>query len=501
MDDRAGLVRSTTASDNLELIGSLHAWVAAADDADEHDLCLALVRALGENVDDADRLRQALSLLRLRNASAALRALPSPDGPLPAAGSPFTATDLLLGACQAATGDITAYRWLLLAATASSGDRAGWFALHLVAVVDDLRGDYMGADRSWRIVVERYGIVTPAVISRLVVAQVSQRKGEDEGEVVRRLGEAATSLERTAHSLARDARPALAAADELTSRGDVAGARLLLHLLPRRSPVAPAIRERDATLTPARVLWRRRVIVCAVALAGVVAAVLLDVPAAALPLGIPAQYAWRRWMPVPGLDRADSGAYRAIRGVFFHAGSGRGQEATPDGGFLALAVMLGSAAGFAAGSSVYSTTQGWGPAGDVVAWTIGLAVPVTAFLATLRWSRARQARAPARTRAEEVQATLRAVSSCRCWDGAAFVDEIADAYAHHHLVDHLDPAIAEAVTIISGRLGRGVRIRRCPRLGLLWLHAPLTDDGASLLLRGALPLAEETNAESTGFYL
>lgn len=78
---------------------------------------------------------------------------------------------------------------------------------------------------------------------------------------------------------------------------------------------------------------------------------------------------------------------------------------------------------------------------------------------------------------------------------------MADVYAEQHLVEVTDPAIAQAATVTSAQWGRTVRIRRCTRLGLLWLHAPLTTDGASLLLRGAVPQTGQTTTEPTGFYL
>ena len=437
----------------------------------------------------------ARALLCQGDPGAALSVLGSPSDQLPSADTSFSARDLLVAACRAASGDASAYAWLLRSSSLLVDQPRGWFGADLVAVAADLRGDREVADRAYRLEAERFGINTPHVAGRLVAAHVAERPKEDGAAVTRQFAQAATTLEQGVHSIAHDPRPTLAAIAALVARGDIPGARVLLEFVTRRNEARGRIAELLAQVTPASQMRQHRVLVAVLV---ALSPLLLLFRAAALPMAGAVFYAFRRWVTIPGLSRPESVAWRAARQVRYDRRTGRPTSGRPDGALLAVGGLTGGIAGVVLGFQILSALP---QATQVVQSTAVLAPTIMlaagGWYLALRWSRGRESKARAASRKQQTEAAVARTGSCRCWETSSLVDDVAAAYADRHLSES---GFDEESRRISAELGHSARILICPRMGTPWLVATITDEGAVLAIRGPAP-DSQTEGPPLGQYL
>ena len=490
-----GVARSLDSSEGplvTDIQPSLMTWAARADDLDEFDLVLATQAPQ----DEPDVLLRARALLSNGDPAGACRTLGPSSDSLPSTGLPFSGRDMLVAACRASMGDNEAHRWLLHSSALVMDQQIGWYAAYLVAVMSDLRQETDAADRAWRLLVEKYGTGTPPVQGRLVAAHVAERHGEDGSAVTRRLAQASTSLERTAHTISADPRPTLDAVNTLIARSDTAGARLLLEYVARRNEVNPAITARLDEISPKQQMRRYRFLVIA-GFALMPLAFLLG--GAGLVLVIGGAWLFRKYVRVPGFSEPDSVAWRAAHHLRLDPQTGLPTAGHPDGGWIALAVLLGGVIGSVIGAYLMSVVQGLGDWATLGAWLGPLVLCVViAYRVSSRWSQSRQQRARLMTRKEATQREVASVGACQCWNTGVLFDDVAHAYAQRHLVDARFDVDAETIGRV---LGRQTRVLRCPSLGTIWLLAVLTAEGSSLLLRGSSDTAESSSNIAVGQYL
>jgi len=481
-----------------DLRETLSRWLLVADDMDEFALALNVASAI-EDRTAQDRDLEARAVLSTGDPGGALRVLEDDGAPLPALGASITNSQLLVAAARGALGDDAARAWLLRTGASLADTRAGWLVANLVGLMHDYRGDRPAADAAWRLLPDRYSIMTSAITGRLVEAHVASRAAADGGslaQVSRTYSEGAFALEQLQHTLDTDPRPALAAADGLVRRGDVGGARVLLEMLRCRGRVPDALRARLAELTPGDAMRRH---------AWMTAAALLAVPLVALLvpggifLAIAGGFLWQRYVRIPGLSRKDSQVWRATRRVRYDPETGRVTDGHPDGGWIGVAGIMGFIVGLVIAGIVTHDVVPGSPF-ELSIWLIGaLGVPALAVVVTDRLFRSFRRRTGLRRRATQTRRLVQSVGPCQCWNAERLLDEVADAYSTRHLVDW-DAALHPAPTVVVG--GTAAHVRQCPELGVPWILATLDLSGARVLLRGALPgPADDEPTAETGLYL
>ncbi|MDP9793232.1 hypothetical protein J2S43_001744 [Catenuloplanes nepalensis] len=468
------------------------AWADAAADDDRFGLMLTLLDAVPAEEQDRDlTVRRAALLLHDGRAGEAIAALRGvgvaelPDGP------ETTFGHLVLAAARAAGGDRPAYRWLMVWAGRIDGEVS---VCYLVAVAATGVGDRETADLAWHTLATRYGKVTPLTVARYAAAKVAKRA---DGDPALAVALAAMELHHLGVPVDRDPGPALEAARDLRARGDHEGARLLLHAVRRRLPAVPALDAALAELTPAGAMRRHRITVVAMwslvplLVLPVVWTVHVPAPAAGLVV-LAARLAWERWVPIPGLSRADSAVWRAFRAVGYDPFTDPTAPPPKDQkGYYGLAGLLGL---IFFGIPLSLAVERLVPDG---AMRTGLYLFVCAGVAALGYLGARRAhhwlraRAHARRREQERHARLAEARRCHCWRMQGCSGEFADEYLRHHL--RAEP-FDDAPPALRGKAWLG----RCAATDTVWLAVP---GSRGLLLRGAVAPQPKDRPESVGMYL
>lgn len=483
---------------------SWSAWAAAADDSDRHELALAMLDALPAKERDAHgtAVTRAALLLQVGRARDAVAAL---EG----CGVNELRTDgreswphLVLAASRAATGDASAYRWLLASAGRLNGAPEVWQVSYLVAAAAAGMGERATADQAWHDIIARHGILTPVSIAEFSAAQIASRDPHEAIEVIKTVASAVADLHHVGTPVHQDPERVLAAARALESRGDPAGARLLLHAARRRVPDTPALDDALDLLNPTSGMRRNRIL----------ASVLLCLGIALVPVGslgmlilLVGRSAWDRRVRIPGLNAADSGAWRAFRSVQYDPISDPTEPPLKDqSGFYAVAGILSLAAAIPlVGPTASLITAVTGvPRSEHIdtkliasTWvSLGIGVFVLGFLGARQAHRWFQARQRDRQRAAVHRATITAANRCHCWQVRSMSGPLATEYLNRHL-------IPEPTDRLPATIRDNASLGRCPSAGALWLatretpHSPNT-----VLLRGAVE-DQEDHTESTGLYL
>jgi hypothetical protein len=372
-----------------------------------------------------------------------------------------------------------------------------------VAIAAVGAGDRPTADEAWRQLVHTHHVITSASVARLTAADVAGRDTVDPHGAVEPVAVAVANLHSLDTPVHEDPGPVLAAADALHERGDLAGARLLLHAARRRIPPTPALDAALRHLTPVPAMNRHRGLV--VALWCLAPTVLWLGPVGGLIIGA-VRRTWERWVRIPGLGVADSVAWRAFRSVRYDPHTDPNEPAPKDqSGYyglaglfciLSLAIVADGMAPTVAGVS--------GAAGPTARHGLMTAIWVALIFGSgaggyllARYAHRRlRARGADRRRAAALRHRIAAAGNCRCWRTDILTGSFANAYLKTHLtrepVDDLPPSLAE-----------GSSLGRCGTTGTLWLGPP-AGPGSAVLLRG---LAAEDEAdpdedrERTGFYL
>lgn len=472
---------------------ALPVWAEVADDADHIGLALDLLPA-GQEQSAAAVTRARLLLMAGRDHDA-LAELAAHHITEPSATGPVTWQDCVLAACLAGGGDEQAYRWLLRAATGTTGP-AGTAVTYLLAAAAGQCGEQVAADQAWRGLAVDRGVRTGLTVARAAEALVAARDRVDATLATRAIAGAAALIESCA-APDEDPQPALAATDALERRGDPAGARLLLTALVRRNPPSPALSSAlAAQAAPPGGLRYQAVAVTAV-LAGLA---LVLVPGGVLAL-IFGRQAWLRLMPLPGLSRTDSRALRNFRALQYdpetgRAGNVRSRELSGLNIIMVIVALILATVVIHAVASLQDRTGLHGTSADV--GLIGLtaaALAGLAFAARAGWQRHAQRRAQRQRQAQE-RAWAGSATQCRCWNTRYLSGRFSRAYRNGHLQPVPDRA---AVSRLSEALNVTATLLRCPRTGVLWLDSALPG-GLPLLMRGPVP-ADPNAPDSSGFYL
>ncbi|MDM7854289.1 hypothetical protein [Cellulomonas alba] len=477
-------------------------WQAAARDLGEHALALQLDEACPSDLDGRSSWTgRSYDLIQLgRSAQARDELLRA--GATPPSGSDLTARDVVLAAACAACGDDGAWHWLLAAAARIDG--GAWLAA-LVGAVADQRGELATADSAW-VAARGSGAHGRTARVRAGVAIVASRRRDDPQDVGRLVLDVVGAA--IAADLERRPGVAVAIAQGLLERGDVAGARLVLRTTLMLVPSSAEVRAALGAV-PAR----RPVTVVAVATA--LAAVLIGglialttvVPAPGVRvIGIVAVSLggalWARRVPLPGMTAAESAVWRDVRGLVWDE---QEQRLVPpgnrNGGWYGIAAIAGLAAGtalVAPALAALSALAGsgfaaWADSGSAgFAYLAGAALGTAGGVLLVRWAiRARRRSRARRELSARAQSRAREGASCRCWSDAWLRGWLAEETAAQHLAD------AQALAVIPGS-----QVRRCPSTGTLWLVGPLAADGLWLALRGDAPrAAPQPDQQGDGFYL
>ncbi|WP_033344969.1 hypothetical protein [Catenuloplanes japonicus] len=470
------------------------AWAGAAASDDRFGLMLTLLDA--GTAKDQDQgpdpgVRRAALLLhdgRPADALATLREVGVTELP----GATETSwSQLVLAAARAASGDQVAHRSLMAWAGRITGDPRMYY---LVAAAATGVGDRATADLAWETLTTGYEIVTPLTAARHAAARVARR---DTGDPVLAVAIAAMELHHLGVPVEKDPGPALEAVRDLRARGDHEGARLLLHAVRRRVPAVPALDAALAALTPAAAM--RRHLITVVAMWSLVPLVLLPaVFALHLPgligglLALAARLAWERWIPIPGLSRADSLVWRAFRAVGYDPFTDPTAPPPKDQkGYYGLAGLLALIFVAIPLSLTVERLLPDGAARTGMYLLLCLGLPALGYVAARQAHHWMRARAHARRRAVETRARLSEARRCHCWQLHTIAGDIADEYLHHHL--RAEP-FDDAPPSLRGKVWLG----RCTATDTVWLAVP---GSRTLLLRGAMTPQEEQQPESVGMYL
>ena len=478
---------------------SWSAWAAAADDGDRYELALTLLDAVPpEQRDDNTAVSQARLLLQTGQAGRAISVLQGlgitelPDdrrGSWP---------HLVLAAGRAAAGEVDAYRWLMSSAGRLITAVDAWRVSYLVAVAAAGIGDRTTADQAWHNIVVRHGIVTPASLAEFSAAQIAGRDPDEPMEATTTVAATVANLHHADVAIHQDPGPVLDAARALSARGDVAGARLLLHAARRRIPATPALDAALAAVPPTGGMRRHRLLVTALWCL-TPALLLLGMPGALIVLAV--RTAWERWVCIPGLNRADSAAWRAFRGVSYDPYTDPADPPAKDqSGYYGLAALLSLLlVAFPLTGLVPTLTRATGfdevNSTLVISFRVLLCIgiPVLSFLGARRAHRWFRSRRHDRRRAAVRRAGLSDAQRCQCWQRGSMSGPFAADYLHRHLQP-------EAITYLPPALRDNMSLGRCAVTDAMWLGVRHGSQGTAVLLRGAVGHDEEPS-QPTGFYL
>ena len=482
-------------------------WSEAADAADNFGVALAMIDAMSDEQrrGRATAMRKARLLLLCQRPSEALAVLSELGvDVLPATGDLSWAA-LVLAACRAATGDRWAYQWLLAAVSRLADTEHAAPVAYLVAAAAEQIGDSGTGDQVWTKLVAD-GRITPVSIAKYAAAAVASRDRDDEGAVARTLASAAIALERLVPPPWEQPVPVVSAADDLSARGDQAGARLLLHAVLCRNAPIPLLQPALDARTPIEAMRRHRARMIAIRLACVTAAltamvisIRTDFLAAAAPAVAAVALGFRWWSRrrlIPGLSRADSGAWKAFDCLRHRPTNGRGQPLRKDQGGL---YGVGGIAGLVVAMFVAGALSGMlrrGGQDTAIGWVLLLTLGWTiGYFATRALHRYILARRRQRRQNAADQQQRAAAAHCRCWQDSHLSGAFATAYLREHLADCAVPISAFPAA----------RLERCPVTGALWL-ALVAAGPSTILLRSQIALPNDQPVAGTpdqflGMYL
>ncbi|WP_203684321.1 hypothetical protein [Actinoplanes siamensis] len=486
------------------MTNSWPSWALAAEDRDESELALALFGGLpAELADESVAVSRAALLLRVGQPAQAVAVLAEHGYTKLPEVNRAAWPDLVLAAGSAAVGDQAAYRWLMACVRRFQDASDAWRLNYLVAAAATGVHDRPTADQAWHTLVAQYGIVTPVTAAEFGAVVVAGRDPRDVRAATVAVATAVTGLHDIGVPIEQNPEPTLRAARALQARGDVAGARLLLHVVRRRIPHNAALDGAQAKLTPVAAMRRHRLLVV----------VLWCLAPTLLPLGVAGglivlavSRAWQRWVPIPGLSRPDSSVWRAFRGLSYDPYSDpRDPPPKDQAGYYGLAALLSLlfvALPLAAPTTaLVNALTGGGDATDagrpivVGTWLLlCIGIPGLVFLIARQAHRQMRARQHRRDRQAAQRARLSQAKRCHCWQVRSISGEFAVEYERQHLHPEASPPLPVA---LPGTAGLG----RCPTTGALWLTLDADDAGKALLLRGTTPPENESKPEPGGLYI
>lgn len=513
---------SAGGSDHLAVTEVL-AWAAVANSSDDVEAALRLLDlpvqlASSETVSTSvDRARLLLLSGRPDDGLAVLT-----KAGVQRVGQGASATDCVLAACLAATGEQNALDWLLWAAS-HVPETARWWTTYLIAAAGEGQGEWEISGRAWRALVFDHGIRTDLTVPRAVAAMVEARDRSDVVTAVGAVARAAALLSEMASPPDEDANPALSAVTVLRAHGDAAGARLLLTaLVARLGQVRPLVQAlQGATPIEAEKRYvRKSRLAGGAALLALAASTVFAGPT---PLHVVALVAlvlgrnrWHRLVGVPGFDKVDSGVWRAFRAVHHDVRTGVAttvrhrhiSRLDVAGVFVGLTLALPVAT-----TATGATRQVLGTStplrlglGDCVGTTVFFAVVAAAIAVSTLWQRSAFLKRGEMVRQAHRRSQGASLSTCRCWDTARLTGSDALHYSQQHLALAREADLAAAVQ----PLGADADLFTCVTTGMVWLSAPLALRHRRLLLRGSVPdrpdvpvaiVGGTAAKESTGFYL
>jgi hypothetical protein len=483
-------------------------WLAAVDEVDAFEVALRLP---GEAVQSADPDQAGLARARLlllaghpAKALTILSSLHLTDLPIePAASGPH----LLLASCLAATGNHSAYRWLMAAVTTLPGR---WEPLYLIGAAAEQSRDFATADQAWTSLVQSHGIVTRFTLTRYLAATVARRDQADSRVAAQTVLDAVEEFVTRDPDLHESPQSILTAAACLRQRGDDAGSALLLHAASHRLPDIAALRAATQPISKQpgvrrlrhRELLLRWMHVPLLAPAAAVA-VWCDVPPVVLAGLVPVLVVRRSVAraPMPGFTTADAAAWRA--GLRLRQGPAARMVDT-DLRFvfallaaIVLTAMVPIAGAFAAAvtgrpDAIARTSQYAVLTGVIFAvltaglTAIGLGLAAVARRHNWRFER--------RARLQADRHRLSDAADCRCWRSSVLVGSYATAYLERHLVTvHPESYDADLITHAT--------LARCRSTGTLWLATRTEPQDNLVLLRGAERVSAGLLPPATGGYL
>jgi len=476
-------------------------WAAAADDDDRHDLALAMLDGVPAPHDDEETtVSRAALLLRAGRAPEAVAALAR-------CGVSELPTDrriswplLVLAGSLAATGDATAYRWLLASAGRMVGAAEAWRVSYLVAAAAAGIGERATADQAWHDIVSRHHIITRVSLAQFSAAQVASRDPADPYEVTTTVAAAVANLHHCGVPVHEDPAPVLDAARALTARGDRPGARLLLHAARRRIPATPELDSALESLTPTADMRRHRLLVTTF---WCLAPALAPLGMFGMLVVLAVRTVWERRVCIPGLNLADSGAWRAFRGVRYDpqddpTGPAPKDQAGYYGLVALLSLLIAIPLGGPATTAVAALTGAASPQQAsqklmISTWLLlCLGIPFLAFLGARYVHRRLRAHRIDRQRAAAQRSRHTTAQRCQCWQICSMSGPLAAEYLDRHLTG--EPT--DRLTAI----GENPTLGRCPSTGALWIAIRQPPRSNTLLLRGVVGDHEAPTGPS-GFYL
>lgn len=455
-----------------EVTHSWLSWALAAEDRDQLELALALFGAVPTQPGEEDvAVSRAAVLLQVGQPAQAV-ALLAEHGytELPVV-SRAAWPDLVLSAARAAAGDETAYRWLMVCARRFDDAPDARRLSYLVAAAASGMHDRPTADQAWHTLMTRYHIVTPVTAAEFGAVEVAGRDPHDARAATMRLATAVANLHDTGTPIEQNPEPALRAARALHRRGDVSGARLLLHVACRRIPGNPVLDAALAEATPVAAMRRHRLLVV----------VLWCLAPALLPLGfagglivLALSRAWQRWVPIPGLSRTDSAVWRTFRGLSYDPyADPRDPPPKDQTGYYGLSALLSLLfvalpLGAPTTALVTALTVG-GDAADanrpivVGTWLLlCIGIPGLTFVGARLAHQRMRARRHRRDREAVQRARLGEAERCHCWQVQSISGPFAVEYRRQHLRTEASPPLPVA-------LPGTTNLKRCPTTGVLWL--------------------------------
>lgn len=464
---------------------SLPVWAAVAAQDDELQLALELDAQAATPAAPEVRARLLLLAERPEEAEALLAA--HSEG-FRSTDQPRRWAQFLVLACRSARGDRDAHRAMLAAAVAAAHVVQPSQLAYVVGAAADQHGDRETAAQAWSQLVLEHGVHTPLTIARFSASQVGARDRMGVAAALRSVvGNAANFGDSDA-----EVASALEAVRLLESRGDLAGARLLLRVLTVRLPHRAELAEAADRLEPREAMRTYR-------LKAVGAAALVMAPFASLGLFplialAAGRLLWRRFARVPGLGAVDSRVWMASR------------EATQERA-TRLAGLVGGVLGLALGASLALPTlsllgQDISSAGgrEVSDLAEGVTFSVLMLLGLLagarggRWiSALLSGRQRARTQAQVDRRTQAEARSCRCWQVVSLRGSFAAAYLQHHLAPAPTASLPLALSAAN--------VLTCPTTGVLWLRVGAPVVAEPVALRGMVPEAPGAEDQPTGHYL
>jgi len=333
-----------------------------------------------------------------------------------------------------------------------------------------------------------HGRLTERTVAEYVAGEVFERDQADSAAAVRRLARACAALEEEFRPLEENAGVVIAAAENLSRRGDAAGARLLVHAVTRRNAAAVALTDAGKALAPTS-MRRFRIIAAASVL---LALALVPVKGVGLLAAVGGYFAWKRVVRLPGLSLIDTRAWRAFNEIRFDPDLGRvvNRRQRPLRPIVLVGTGVGIVFGFVGAAWLSGHLSHLFSRGDTASELLQSAVLFVGFLSPLLLSLYGANIADGRVAAHRVarraaQAERDARSAaCSCWHASQLLGRNGDRVRLHHLSEV--PGVQE-LAVLRAAFDDGPTLSRCPQTGALWLGGVLAAGVLRVLLRGPLP--------------